>query len=562
MLYTDIKLTVPTGSKYEHNKIGKSHYLYFRLNAYRKDNKLYHERKSVGKIMFDEELETEYFIPNENYYKLVLKQDPPVGTTVKGVGRTPKIKKSTSPETYAEIKDESCLGFGFNIACYAIAKELQLDTILEESFGTEMTRQIMAAGVFFAAGAPGGFTNIDHFTQRNMCFTGEILTSQKLSELYSNLYRSERMSFFRKWISKNLENDYACYDVTSISNYSELMPIIAYGYNRDKEALPQLNLGMFCGLESKLPLFYCEYNGNINDFTNYPYVMEQAEVVGLNNKFTIVMDGGFATTATFDNINMKGRNFIVGAPLDFCHDVKSKVEDWRCTNFFENQNIVIHDEESFRYHEIPYEINNLKTRLIMYKSPESTMSQERTLTAHINRLEATLNGLTTISENQTSKFKPFFKITINADKTFTFEKDEVLYKKALELCGCFAIFCNVDKLSAGSILEIYRAKDCIEKLFAVIKNDILDERLAVKSVEAINGKLFIAFIGLILRTVLKQRLSDFTSGNRIGLDSAISRLCDIECRKVNNTWILSKALTKQQKELVKILNLPVNYLDI
>ena len=47
----------------------------------------------------------------------------------------------------------------------------------------------------------------------------------------------------------------------------------------------------------------------------------------------------------------------------------------------------------------------------------------------------------------------------------------------------------------------------------------------------------------------------------MGLDSAIERLADIQCAKKDQMWILTSALTKQQKELIEALKLPINYLD-
>ena len=101
----------------------------------------------------------------------------------------------------------------------------------------------------------------------------------------------------------------------------------------------------------------------------------------------------------------------------------------------------------------------------------------------------------------------------------------------------------------------------MEKAFAALKNDILNERMYTKSIDSTNGKLFLAFIGLIIRKALESKLRAFLNKNMIGLDSAIDRLSDISCRKDGEAWILDKALTKQQKEMIEILQLPLSYLN-
>lgn len=98
----------------------------------------------------------------------------------------------------------------------------------------------------------------------------------------------------------------------------------------------------------------------------------------------------------------------------------------------------------------------------------------------------------------------------------------------------------------------------VEQAFGTLKNDIWGERMHTKTIEGTPGELFLAFIGLIIRKALEKKLRPFLNRNRMGLDSAFSRLADISCLKNGELWILDKALTKQQKELAEILQLPVS----
>lgn len=66
-------------------------------------------------------------------------------------------------------------------------------------------------------------------------------------------------------MKKVLEDDYLCYDITSISSYSELNEYIKYGHNRDKEKLPQLNLAILFGQKGRLPVYFQRLPGNITD---------------------------------------------------------------------------------------------------------------------------------------------------------------------------------------------------------------------------------------------------------------------------------------------------------
>ena len=171
---------------------------------------------------------------------------------------------------------------------------------------------------------------------------------------------------------------------------------------------------------------------------------------------------------------------------------------------------------------------------------------------------STVNHLGT---HKVKQYSQFFNISQGEDG-LSFELKEHYLSELLELCGCFALFSTRSDFGPESVLEIYREKDCVEKIFGLLKNDILDERLEVKNQDSIYGKLFIAFIALIIRKLLDNKLRSYLTKSRIGLDSAIERLADIQCTKKDQIWILTSALTKQQKELVEELKLPINYLDI
>lgn len=559
MLYPDIHLAIPDGARYERFSPRKGEtYLRYRVRSFHDQNgKKKHVRVCIGKIIKDAETGVEYLCPNKDYYTKLMNLPLPVAAVVKSRGKTASVKHPASV-TYSELSES--VGFGYMIACWSIVKELGLDSLLEQCFGS-LAPSIIVAGAFFAAGAPGGLTNIDHFTRKNMCFTNKVMGSDDLCELYSNMPQSMRNEFFMKWIKRCCENDFVCYDVTSISNYSERLPFVAWGYNRDKEPLQQFNVGMFCTIKSQMPVYFCQYNGNINDFTNFPYVAKQAKDIGLGTsaKITLVIDGGFAVPETIAEAVDCGFDLIVGAPCDFGVNVKDSILQWR-SSVLADKDVILLDNEAVRYCEQPFTIGRVNSRLMMFKLPSSTLTQEASLVALINRMEAELSERKRMSKAGMEKYMPFFKFALHDDGSFSFERDQYILHQALLMCGCFAIFCTRDDLDCEQVLIIYRAKDCIEKAFAMLKNDILDERVRTKSLESTNGKLFLAFIGLIIRKCLDRKLRTYLSKRRIGLDSAIDRLADIRCRRTEGSWVLEKAMTKQQKELVEVLQLPVGYL--
>jgi transposase len=57
-------------------------------------------------------------------------------------------------------------------------------------------------------------------------------------------------------------------------------------------------------------------------------------------------------------------------------------------------------------------------------------------------------------------------------------------------------------------LEIYRMKDTAEKAFDDLKNDLDSKRLRIHSTQAMEGRLFIQFIALILSNKIKGVMNE------------------------------------------------------
>ena len=136
--------------------------------------------------------------------------------------------------------------------------------------------------------------------------------------------------------------------------------------------------------------------------------------------------------------------------------------------------------DAFRYHGVPFTIGRIQTRLLMFKSLKSAIDQETTLNSCINKTDEDLRAKSRMANDSAAKYKLFFDISFN-DQGFSFRINRQEYRKALTLCSCFVLFCTCDDLSAEQVLDLYRAKDSVEKTFVAFKSDILDERIRIKS---------------------------------------------------------------------------------
>ena len=86
-------------------------------------------------------------MPNSFYYQLMGLSQPEVAVA-EGVGRKPWKPKQTKAET-REKYEETAVGYG--LAIMLLAAELELTSVLKESFGEELGKKILTIAAFLCA---------------------------------------------------------------------------------------------------------------------------------------------------------------------------------------------------------------------------------------------------------------------------------------------------------------------------------------------------------------------------------------------------------------------------
>jgi hypothetical protein len=127
------------------------------------------------------------------------------------------------------------------------------------------------------------------------------LTGVDISRLLASLDHREQERFFSEWGKYRSEKEYLALDITSVSSYSELIDEVAWGYNRDGEKLPQVNLCLLLGEESRLPVFQSLYNCSIKDVSTLTSTLALAFGIQ-GNRLTLVMDKGFFSKTNGKNL--------------------------------------------------------------------------------------------------------------------------------------------------------------------------------------------------------------------------------------------------------------------
>ena len=386
---------------------------------------------------------------------------------------------------------------------------------------------------------------LEDYQEENKTYS-KIITSQQSSEIFKNIYLNNRNDFFKKWIKKTKKDEYIAYDITSISSYATANEYVEYGYNRDGEDLAQVNLGVYFGESSKLPIYYNLYSGSINDKTYLQYMVQGAKEQNINHA-KLVLDTGFFSESNLRYMADNSITFIIC--MQNINFIKEKI---RKGNIVSSANSIKGRDVYGKAFEYPFK--NKKFVAHVYYDNDKKSVEEKNLYKLIDKYEEELTTLKTITETTSKKYRKFFDIIINEDETFTYIKNHELIDDFRQYLGYFACLSN-DDLSSTEVLEIYRKKDIIEKHYDNLKNFIDCNRFRVHSAEGLDGKIFINFISLICKSYIEDIMKRHFGEIIVSVNKTLEELAKIKMIKVNNKKRLVQPLTKKQKEILKAFDI-------
>lgn len=494
-------------------------YVYYTLRSYRRksDNKPTSDEVSIGK----KDIETGMLIPNNKYYE-IFKQDQNI------------LYTPTSIQT-----------FGSFYFLNSISDKLNLYNYLEEVF-KERWRYILTLA-FYMVTRNNTMKYVNYWCEDTYTYLSSPLISQRISEIFASITYEERLEFFKKWSKKIIENEYIAYDVTSISSYSKSIDNVSYGYNRDGENLPQINLGMYTGESSKLPIFYNVYNGSITDKEQLIFMMKYTKELNINN-IKFVMDKGFYKK---DNLNYMYENnykFIIclSNSYNYVRDYIDKVKD--TIKLPDNWN----NKHQLYSMCMQYKQDDKICNIHIIYNPDKQVDEQKIIYSTIERLENELKDLKDIPEKLT-KYEKYFDIEIKDNKIeYKLNNDKVI--NSLKTTG-YVLFLTSDlKLTPIEVLEIYRNKDVIEKNFDDLKNELDFSRLKTHVNNTTDGKIFVAFIALILRSYIANKLPKIKKDLKkqaLTVQEVLLELEKIKITTLNNNKTTIMPLTSIQKNILK-----------
>jgi transposase len=495
---------------------GTYQYVYKVLKSYRDvKGRPNNDRVSIGR----RDTESGMLIPNNNYWKFYDSNTVellPSYDSVRSIGATFLIQK--------------------------ILETTGSKAILNNVFGSERAAMIGTIAAYMVCRG----NVMEHILDwcESSTLNEPVTDDRQASVLSASIAYDERMEFFRQWTAIHTEDSYLAYDVTSFSSYAKGIQDTEWGYNRDGDYLPQINLGCYLGYESRLPLFYVTYPGSIVDKSHMRYMMANNDELGIKGA-TFVMDKGFCSTTNIRYMHSCRLPYLIG--VEARHKATRAAIDSVRTNLLSmekriSQGVYADCVRGFFYGE--------QASMHIYFDPVLAEGHRSDLYRTVEVQEEKLKQLQQLTKQEAKRYRTFFDIDLAEDGTFNFERSYVRIDEAARNSGFFCLLTSTG-LSGAEVLDIYRRKDVIEKSFDELKNHIEMKRLRTHNTHTTDGKLFCAFMALIVVSQMNHTLESLIKEKSLSKNTIITEMEKVKVVFTVGGKRLMNPITKTQRLILE-----------
>lgn len=143
---------------------------------------------------------------------------------------------------------------------------------------------------------------------------------------------------------------------------------------------------------------------------------------------------------------------------------------------------------------------------------------------------------------------------------YRIRREQLAIEKQRMKFGTFILLTNVFEQSEIKVLEIYKQKERIEKIFDCMKNELDKDRLRVHSTERAQGVVFITYLSLILTCYIEKMIRRNELLREYTKKGIIYELKKLKLTQFPNGLNIVNEMTKKVKELFKNFNIDTSIL--
>jgi transposase len=297
-------------------------------------------------------------------------------------------------------------------------------------------------------------------------------------------------------------------DWTSIHFEAKPTELIKYGYSRDhRPDRPQVTIGLAQDQHSQLPVGLTIQPGNINDQQHFKTTYQQIKP-GLRAGSVLVFDAGATGIPNLDLLVSDKMKYLSRMKLN-TSDITHHLSTFNKTEWTPiitgNPNEQVYGKKLMFPSRTKYVFFSQKLRDDTLVNRRKHLEQE---------YDDALSLWKTIQENKTPRKKyrnsnHFLQTHLSYTFPLTGLSREQAIERALQLSitgkeGFFALVSNKD-FSLHEALQYYREKDCLEKMFNSMKNELHIRPTRCWTQEAIYGSILIVFLAQLVISMLRYQ---------------------------------------------------------
>ena len=437
-----------------------------------------------------------------------------------------------------------------------ISSSLQLNNCLRKTFGKKWKdlfslafhRSVTGKPLYLAAPWLNGMGINGSFSSG--------MTSRLLREIGAD--GTSREKFLSLWCKALGGSSELICDITSISTYSDRLSLSEWGYNRDHEKLPQLNIALVSerGMDG-MPVAYRMLPGSVPDVSTIGNTSQFISSLGYTDS-AFRLDRGFHSKANVLRMHREGRRFVIGVPFSlvsvkklFSGSLNSLKSGRR--SFLWNGHVMRHIKKVMPYHDKHGTVN---FNAHLYYEPERAADmkadfERRMLSTENESKDMLFESRSEVREwlyERAGRRADLFKITV-CGMCFKAERKPNAIARAMRFMGCTMILTNEIDLNGETTLDAYRSRDSVEKLFDTMKNENGLHRLRTGDNLIAEGQVFLSMLALILRKGLESRMR--TSGllKKYSVDALIAEIEKISVIKLAQGDDILLETTKKQRDI-------------
>jgi len=440
-----------------------------------------------------------------------------------------------------------------------ISKAIGLYDTLKECY-PDIYKEILLNSFYEMTGESKNYL-LHHFQDEHSFEGVKTMYSSDVSTLHFTLGSDEqgKMEFTKRRIEKVNPKHGIYYDITSFSSYSTKNGFVEWGYNRDGENLPQINLGMVCCQKTGLPFFYNVYPGSIVDVTTIINFIKYLKIYKLNDLF-LIMDKGFFSVSNISGLIESDRKLSLIIPLPFSLKLSKELIS-NSSDIKNLQNMFQYNDEILFHKTVPTVIAGHDFDAHIFFNEKAEVDMRHMFFSKLLAYESKIKTNkpedkeafeTCLNQEVPESYKKYFRFDATEKAVV---RNETKINEYLIKSGFYILVTNRENLQKEDVLSFYRDKDGVEKIFDTTKNELDTNRLRSHSKTAAEGRLFVKFIATIIYQQITKVMREKDMFKKFSVIELLKELSKIKRIAVPEIEPFTSECSKTQKDILSKFNI-------